>query len=245
MLKKTAKCCNHLWSTILFLVWQKQSLGLYLNHQKKIFRYKVLPLDLSVKEIMDTWTLQTGYPVITAIRSYDNHKVTVSQVVHIYSLTLHLLGYNPFLPSSCHRSSISQVPQPTEFVLAIARSSAVTISVSFSLCICLPFLPTSETAASPWADFSFFSFPTFSPSYPLTDYYSPTKTHRFHPSPTTPLCCSVASQRPMQPPRCTHYCILAFILLYAQRKLPNYMGYLNGCVNTVVAKKEYFFKVQI
>lgn len=43
-------------------------------------------MDLSVKEIMDTWTLQTGYPVITVKRNYENHNVTVSQVVHIFYL---------------------------------------------------------------------------------------------------------------------------------------------------------------
>lgn len=30
--------------------------------------FKVLPENVTVKEIMDTWTLQTGYPVVTAIR---------------------------------------------------------------------------------------------------------------------------------------------------------------------------------
>uniref|UniRef100_A0A336KRZ8 Aminopeptidase N n=2 Tax=Culicoides sonorensis TaxID=179676 RepID=A0A336KRZ8_CULSO len=34
---------------------------------------------LSVKEIMDTWTLQTGYPVVTFERNYDNDSFTIKQ----------------------------------------------------------------------------------------------------------------------------------------------------------------------
>lgn len=38
----------------------------------------VMPSGLTVKQIMDTWTLQTGYPVLTVRR--DNGNFTVSQV---------------------------------------------------------------------------------------------------------------------------------------------------------------------
>ncbi|XP_069957724.1 aminopeptidase N isoform X2 [Cherax quadricarinatus] len=38
-----------------------------------------LPLDLTVKTIMDTWTLQMGYPVITVERSPDGTSASVSQ----------------------------------------------------------------------------------------------------------------------------------------------------------------------
>ena len=34
---------------------------------------------LSVKEIMDTWTLQMGYPLITVRRNYDARTARVSQ----------------------------------------------------------------------------------------------------------------------------------------------------------------------
>lgn len=41
--------------------------------------------DTSVKEIMDTWTTQAGFPVVTAEKNYDNKQVTLSQVsVYIY-----------------------------------------------------------------------------------------------------------------------------------------------------------------
>lgn len=39
-----------------------------------------LDANISVKEIMDTWTLQTGYPVLKVSRDYSNDKVTLSQV---------------------------------------------------------------------------------------------------------------------------------------------------------------------
>ncbi|CAH1985341.1 unnamed protein product [Acanthoscelides obtectus] len=40
---------------------------------------KVLPGNLTVKTIMDTWTLQTGYPVITVTRDYEKKNAIVSQ----------------------------------------------------------------------------------------------------------------------------------------------------------------------
>lgn len=39
-----------------------------------------LPETMTVKEIMDTWTLQTGYPLITVVRNYDEGTAKVSQV---------------------------------------------------------------------------------------------------------------------------------------------------------------------
>lgn len=40
----------------------------------------ILPKSLTVKTIMDTWTLQTGYPVITVNRNYNKKTVEISQV---------------------------------------------------------------------------------------------------------------------------------------------------------------------
>ncbi|XP_064115925.1 aminopeptidase N-like [Macrobrachium nipponense] len=40
---------------------------------------QTLPSNLTVKTIMDTWTLQKGYPVITVLRSPDGVSATVSQ----------------------------------------------------------------------------------------------------------------------------------------------------------------------
>lgn len=40
----------------------------------------VLAKDLTVKTIMDTWTVQTGYPVLTVNRNYDDRSAEISQV---------------------------------------------------------------------------------------------------------------------------------------------------------------------
>lgn len=40
-----------------------------------------LDKNLTVKKIMDTWTLQTGYPVLKVVRNYSTDKVTLSQVI--------------------------------------------------------------------------------------------------------------------------------------------------------------------
>ena len=38
-----------------------------------------LPNDLTVKIIMDTWTLQMGFPVVTVNRNYNDNSATVTQ----------------------------------------------------------------------------------------------------------------------------------------------------------------------
>lgn len=38
------------------------------------------PRDITVKAVMDTWTLQTGFPLVTVTRNYENRTVTISQV---------------------------------------------------------------------------------------------------------------------------------------------------------------------
>lgn len=40
----------------------------------------VLPLDLDVKTIMDTWTLQMGFPIVTLTRNYTDGTVFIQQV---------------------------------------------------------------------------------------------------------------------------------------------------------------------
>ena len=45
------------------------------------FRDGTLRSDLTVKEVMDTWTLQTGFPLITVTRDYDAGSAKISQVL--------------------------------------------------------------------------------------------------------------------------------------------------------------------
>lgn len=47
-------------------------------------RDRVLPSNLTIKTIMDTWTLQTGYPVITVRRNYDDGTAVVTQVNFLF-----------------------------------------------------------------------------------------------------------------------------------------------------------------
>ena len=39
-----------------------------------------LPKDISVKEVMDTWTLQMGFPVVTVSRDYGTGSARLAQV---------------------------------------------------------------------------------------------------------------------------------------------------------------------
>merc|ERR1719474_1130679 len=34
---------------------------------------------MTVKSVMDTWTLQTGFPLLTVQRNYDDQSATLSQ----------------------------------------------------------------------------------------------------------------------------------------------------------------------
>ncbi|XP_032687651.1 aminopeptidase N [Odontomachus brunneus] len=40
---------------------------------------KVLDSSVTVKQIMDTWTLQTGFPTVTVTRNYNNNSMTLTQ----------------------------------------------------------------------------------------------------------------------------------------------------------------------
>lgn len=42
-----------------------------------------IPDDFSVKEVMDSWTLQVGYPIISVERNYDTNSATLTQVRYL------------------------------------------------------------------------------------------------------------------------------------------------------------------
>lgn len=44
---------------------------------------QVLPNDISVKDIMDTWTLQVGYPIVHVRRNYDTNSAELSQMRYL------------------------------------------------------------------------------------------------------------------------------------------------------------------
>lgn len=50
---------------------------------KKAHQDHSLPDSLSVKDIMDTWTLQVGYPMVTVERNYDTNSATLTQMRYL------------------------------------------------------------------------------------------------------------------------------------------------------------------
>lgn len=51
----------------------------------------VLSSNMNVKQIMDTWTLQTGFPLITVTRDYEERTAFVSQVRKFLVITLRIV----------------------------------------------------------------------------------------------------------------------------------------------------------
>lgn len=46
-------------------------------------RIGTLQRNITVKQIMDTWILQTGFPLVTVKRNYNANSITVSQVAYV------------------------------------------------------------------------------------------------------------------------------------------------------------------
>lgn len=63
---------------------------LWLSFTDEAHRQDVLDQNVTVKEIMDTWTLQAGYPVLKVIRDYSANTVTLSQVLSHNILTFNV-----------------------------------------------------------------------------------------------------------------------------------------------------------
>ena len=56
---------------------EQDDLWQYLTEQAN--RDNTLPKDVMVKKIMDTWTLQMGFPVVNVERDYSTQTATISQ----------------------------------------------------------------------------------------------------------------------------------------------------------------------
>ena len=56
---------------------------LWLALQQQVDEEGVLSLPAKVKDIMDTWTLQMGFPLITVTRDYTSGGALVSQVYYL------------------------------------------------------------------------------------------------------------------------------------------------------------------
>ena len=59
----------------------------------------VMDMDFTVKEMMDTWTLQTGYPIVTFTQQNDTNIYTIDQqrFLSAYKVHKHQLVLNIFL----------------------------------------------------------------------------------------------------------------------------------------------------
>ena len=52
---------------------------------------KVKDLDFTVKELMDTWTLQTGYPIVTFTQQNDTNIYTIDQERFLSAYKVHIV----------------------------------------------------------------------------------------------------------------------------------------------------------
>lgn len=68
-------------------------------------KQETLPSSLTVKEIMDTWTLQTGFPVVSVIRDYKEK--TASIIQSRFNLERHILPEKWWIPITYATSRIS------------------------------------------------------------------------------------------------------------------------------------------
>ena len=74
---ESIKCCRAYGSA------EQDDLFTALNDQATV---NSVNLPASVKTIMDTWTLQMGYPLITITRNYESGNAVVTQVLFYFKV---------------------------------------------------------------------------------------------------------------------------------------------------------------
>ncbi|XP_074096420.1 suppressor of ER stress-induced death isoform X3 [Cotesia typhae] len=73
----------------------------------------VLPLEVTVKKIMDTWTLQTGFPVVTVIRDYKSGSAYLTQerfILQNNATTVTLMGTNEEIKDKNENEDLWWIP---------------------------------------------------------------------------------------------------------------------------------------
>ena len=92
-------------------------------------RNKMLNQNLNVKEIMDTWTLQMGYPIVKVERDYKTNKLRLTQERFLMFRDASIKDehlYRWWIPISCTQSDATYFSTDTEFWMSPKSPNHIT-----------------------------------------------------------------------------------------------------------------------